>query len=64
MFLPFHREVYKVQNPTENERREYFRPLIISCTALPPKPKEKAAPVECLPVLPAPESRKLTERYI
>ena len=62
MFLPFYREVFKIQNPTENERREYFRPLIVSCTALPSKPKAATAVIEPLPVLPAPETRKLTER--
>jgi len=62
MFLPYYREVYKLENPGENERREYFRPLIVSCSALPPKPKPEAAPVQALPVLPVPECRKLTAR--
>ena len=62
MFLPYYREVYKLENPGENERREFFRPLVVSCTALPPKPKPAPEPVEKLPVLPAPENRTLTAR--
>jgi len=62
MFLPFYREVYKLENPGENERREFFRPLIVSCSALPPKPKPPPVPVEALEVLPEPENRKLTAR--
>jgi len=65
MFLPFYREVYRLENPGENERREYFRPLIVSCSALPPKPAptaEAAGKLEELPVLPEPECRKLTAR--
>ena len=62
MFLPYYREVYKLENPGENERREYFRPLIVSCSALPPKPAPIPEPVESLPVLAEPECRKLTAR--
>jgi hypothetical protein len=62
MFLSYYREVFKLENPGENERREYFRPLIASCSALPPKPAPPPAPVETLPLAPEPECRKLTAR--
>ena len=64
MFLPYYKEVYRLDNPGENERREYFRPLISSCTAELPKPKSVAEPMQELAVLPAVDNRKLTARYI
>ena len=62
MFQQHYRETYKVENPGENERREFFRPLVTSCSQPPYQPPPPAAPRESLPVLPAPESRALTER--
>ena len=62
MFLAHYKEVFKLENPGENERREYFRPLIASCSTLPPKPTPPPAPVEALPLAPEPECRKLTAR--
>ena len=50
LFSQHYRETHRVENPGENERREYFRPLVTS------------PPMESLPVLPAPESRNLTAR--
>ena len=64
MFLPYYKEVYKLDNPGESERREYFRPLILNCTAELPKPKSAVEPVQELAVLPVSENRKLTARYI
>ena len=65
MFVAFYRETHRIENPTENERREYFRPLVVACSTPPNRPavaSQQAAPVEKLAVLPAPESRALTER--
>ena len=38
MFIPFYKEVYKIENPGEGERREFFRPLFTSATT-PPRTK-------------------------
>ena len=62
LFNPYCKETYKVENPGENERWEYFKPLVISCSKPPYTPPPPAPPKESLPVLPAPESRALTER--
>ena len=64
MFVAFYRETHRIENPTESERREYFRPLALSCSTPPQRPvvAQQAAPLEELAVLPAPESRALTER--
>ena len=62
MFVALYRETHRIENPGENERREYFRPLVTSCSAPPPKPSPAPAAREQLEVLPAPESRSLTAR--
>jgi SpoVK/Ycf46/Vps4 family AAA+-type ATPase len=64
LFVAYYRETHRIENPGENERREYFRPLVASCSAPPPKAPSpgQARQVEALAVLPAPESRKLTAR--
>jgi hypothetical protein len=59
LFSQHYRETHRVENPGENERREYFRPLV---TSPPPKVLPPPPPMESLPVLPAPESRNLTAR--
>ena len=58
LFSQPYRETHRVENPGENERREYFRPLVTS----PPPKVLPPPPMESLPVLPAPESRNLTAR--
>ena len=62
MFVALYRETHRIENPGENERREYFRPLVTSCSTPPPKPAPAPAAREQLEVLPAPESRSLTAR--
>ena len=62
LFNQHYRETYRLENPSENERREYFRPLVTSCSQPPHKPPAPAPPREKLAVLPAPESRALTEK--
>jgi len=62
LFSQHYRETHRVENPGENERREYFRPLVNACSAPPPKALPPPTPVENLPVLPAPENRALTAR--
>merc|ERR1719315_401668 len=62
LFSQHYRETHRVENPGENERREYFRPLVTACSAPPPKAQSAPPPVESLRVLPAPESRALTAR--
>ena len=65
MFVAFYRETHRIENPTENERREYFRPLVVACSTPPTRPvvaQQQTGPIEELAVLPAPESRALTQR--
>ena len=62
LFNIHYRETYRVDNPGENERREFFRPLVTACSQAPYQPPPPAPPRESLAVLPAPDSRALTER--
>jgi len=63
MFVQFYRETFRIEHPGENERMEYFRPLVTSCSTHPPKASANPPPtLETLPVLPAPESRALTAK--
>ena len=62
LFSQHYRETHWVENPGENERREYLRPLVTACSAPPPKVTPPPPPPESLPVLPAPECRALTAR--
>ena len=62
LFNIHYRETYRVENPGENERREFFRPLVSACSQPPYQPPPPPPPRESLAVLPAPECRALTER--
>ena len=58
-------EVYKVTDPTETERREYFRPVFAAAAkppALPSAAVEAREEEEVLRVVKIKESRKLTEK--
>ena len=78
IFSQHYRETFRVENPGENDRREFFRPLVASCSQPPYKPPPPPPPrvfvyklksiiklysvQESLPVVPAPENRQLTEK--
>ena len=55
-------EVFDVENPTDEQRREYFGPIFEAATHLPEEDKEAEESAEILAVLPIPESRELTEK--
>ncbi|NXG81257.1 ATAD2 protein, partial [Baryphthengus martii] len=56
-------EVFKIQLPSQEERKMFFEDLIVNQVAKRPVSKNSAAlqPLEVLPVAPPPEPRQLTE---
>ncbi len=63
LFLRAYNEVHVVDNPSENERKEYFRPVFVAAAAdVPPAPQIAEEAEEDLPVVKLKESRKLTEK--
>ncbi|XP_059473647.1 ATPase family AAA domain-containing protein 2-like [Neocloeon triangulifer] len=64
IFSPFREEVFEMENPGEEERKQFFSPLFTEKPyELPPATKdEKDAELEVLPLAPPPEPKKLTEK--
>ncbi|NXW14840.1 ATAD2 protein, partial [Circaetus pectoralis] len=59
-------EVFKVQLPSQDERRMFFEDLVVNQVAKPPASQNNAArqPLEVLPVAPPPKPLQLTEEEI
>uniref|UniRef100_A0A8B9NHE4 ATPase family AAA domain-containing protein 2 n=1 Tax=Accipiter nisus TaxID=211598 RepID=A0A8B9NHE4_9AVES len=59
-------EVFKVELPSNDERRMFFEDLVVNQVAKPPASKNNAArrPLEVLPVAPPPKPLQLTEEEI
>ncbi|KAL4237041.1 ATPase AAA domain-containing protein 2 [Mactra antiquata] len=59
-------EVYMMRNPNSEERREYFKDLLLSQATKPPPTRKLAAQraLEILPKAPPPEPRKLTDQEL
>ena len=57
-------QTFSVQNPTEAERRNYFKPIFDAARAPPPEIKEDENPHknELLEIVPVADTRKLTEK--
>ncbi|XP_010284575.1 PREDICTED: ATPase family AAA domain-containing protein 2 [Phaethon lepturus] len=66
LFINDYGEVFKIQLPTNEERRMFFEDLILNQAAKPPASKNNAAwqTLEVLPVAPPPKPRQLTEEEI
>ncbi|NXN69829.1 ATAD2 protein, partial [Himantopus himantopus] len=66
LFINDHKEVFKIQLPSKEERRAFFEDLVVNQVAKPPASKNSAAwrPLEVLPVAPPPKPRQLTEEEI
>ena len=55
-------EVIEVENASDDQRREYFKPVFDAATQLPEEEVKEQESDEILTVLPIPESRELTEK--
>ncbi|XP_046385794.1 ATPase family AAA domain-containing protein 2-like isoform X2 [Ischnura elegans] len=65
LFSRYRGEVYTMQNPTASEREDFFKPLLLEQTFLPPPELfKKADQLEQLPVAPPPEPPKLTDEQL
>ncbi|NXN29596.1 ATAD2 protein, partial [Nycticryphes semicollaris] len=66
LFINDYKEVFEVQLPRKEERKAFFKDLIINQAAKPPASKNSTAwrPLEVLPVAPPPKPRQLTEEEI
>ncbi|XP_073488315.1 ATPase family AAA domain-containing protein 2 [Aquarana catesbeiana] len=62
LFLDDYKEVFNVELPDKEDRKAFFRDLILNQAAKPPTSKRKAVlqALEVLPVAPPPEPRPLT----
>lgn len=63
LFDEYSNEVVMMRNPTSNERREFFKDLLLSQATKPPPQRKVAAQrmLEVLPKAPPPEPKKLTD---
>uniref|UniRef100_UPI00398E417A ATPase family AAA domain-containing protein 2-like isoform X2 n=1 Tax=Pristiophorus japonicus TaxID=55135 RepID=UPI00398E417A len=66
MFVRHYGEVFNVQLPSCEERKKFFKDLILKQAVKPPSSKRKAVllALEVLPVAPAPEPRRLSEEEV
>ncbi|XP_071442897.1 ATPase family AAA domain-containing protein 2-like [Hetaerina americana] len=65
LFSKYRGEVFTVKNPSAIERENYFKPLLLERTFLPPPEiSRKVGELEELPVAPPPEPPKLTDEQL
>ncbi|XP_008106434.2 ATPase family AAA domain-containing protein 2 isoform X1 [Anolis carolinensis] len=66
LFAKDYGEVFDVYPPNDEERRKFFKDLLLHQAVKPPSSKKKAVlqSLEVLPVAPAPEPRQLTEEEV
>ncbi|XP_045109499.1 ATPase family AAA domain-containing protein 2-like isoform X3 [Portunus trituberculatus] len=64
LFSVYHGEMMSIANPSEEERRHFFKPLFFTEMLQKPKIRQNKRQLEVLPVAPEPEPRKLNSKEV